>query len=148
MCIRDRSHESSRVVDKTIDWLRHEYETIFEDGSGAMKVHRGKVHKNLGMGLDFSHKGKCVVTMYNYMDGIIKTWDEAVVKHEQGFKQVTRQRYDSAAPSNLFIVNEDCEKLPEAMAADYHTTLLQKCSMSQSRQGLTHVPPLHFSLQG
>ncbi len=29
--------------------------------------------------------------------------------------------YDSAAPSNLFTVNEDCEKLPEGMAANYHT---------------------------
>ena len=46
------------MVDKTIKWLRVEYESIFEDGSNAMKVHRGKVHKNLGMSLDFSHKGQ------------------------------------------------------------------------------------------
>ncbi len=32
------SHEFPEVVDKTIDWLRKEYENIFEDGSGAMKV--------------------------------------------------------------------------------------------------------------
>jgi hypothetical protein len=73
------------------------------------------------MSLDFSHKGKCIVTMYDYVDGIIKAWDEAVAKHEQGFKPVTRQKYDSAAPGNLFTVNEDSEKLPEGMAADYHT---------------------------
>ena len=73
------------------------------------------------MSLDFSHKGKCIVTMHDYVDGIIKAWDEAVVRHEQGFKPVTRQKYDSAAPVNLFTVNEDCEKLPEGMAADYHT---------------------------
>ena len=59
--------------------------------------------------------------MYDYVDGIIKAWDEAVAKHEQGFKPVTWQKYDSAAPGNLFTVNEDCEKLPEGMAADYHT---------------------------
>ncbi len=43
------SHESSKVIDDTIDWLQAEYESIFEDGSGAKKVHRGKVHKYLGM---------------------------------------------------------------------------------------------------
>ena len=61
------------------------------------------------------------MTMYDYVDGIIKAWDEAVAKHEQGFKPVTWQKYDSATPSNLFTVNEACEKLPEGMAADYHT---------------------------
>ena len=30
------SHESSKVIDDTIDWLQSEYESIFEDGSGAM----------------------------------------------------------------------------------------------------------------
>ena len=115
------SHEHPQVIDTTIDWLRDQYESIFEDGSGAMKVHRGKVHKYLGMGLDFTHKGKCVVTMHDYVDGIIKAWDAAVQKHEEGFQPVTRQRYESPAPNNLFTVNEDCEKLPGAMAADFHT---------------------------
>ncbi len=58
------SHQSSKVIDDTIDRLQAEYESIFEDGSGAMKVHRGKVHKYLGMALDFSHKGQCRVSMY------------------------------------------------------------------------------------
>jgi hypothetical protein len=66
------SHESTKVVDELIDWLRAEYESIFKDGSGEMKVHRGKVHKCLGMSLDFSHKGQCCVAMYNYLDGILK----------------------------------------------------------------------------
>ena len=52
------SHECTKVVDATIKWLRAEYESILEDGSGVMKVHRGKVHKYLGMSLDFSHKGQ------------------------------------------------------------------------------------------
>jgi hypothetical protein len=148
------SHENPKVIDKTINWLRNEYETIFEDGSGAMKVHRGKTHKYLGISLDFSHKGKCVVTMYDYVDGIIKAWDEAVAKHKQGFKPVTWQKYDSAAPGNLFTVNEDCEKLPEGMAADYHTIVarwlpittpsLQKHSMSQNGQDPTYAFLLHF----
>ncbi len=57
------SHEHPKVVDEAINWLRAEYESIFEDSLGAMKDHRGKVHKYLGMTLDFSHKGQCTVTM-------------------------------------------------------------------------------------
>jgi hypothetical protein len=34
---------------------------------------------------------------------------------------VTKRRYDSPAPDNLFTIDEDCEKLPEDMAADFHT---------------------------
>jgi hypothetical protein len=73
-------HQHPKVIDETIDWLRAEYKSIFEDGSGAMKVYRGKVHKYLGMGLDFSHKGKCIVTMHDYLDGILKAFDAASEK--------------------------------------------------------------------
>jgi hypothetical protein len=62
------SHVSIKVVDKSVDWLQAKYESIFKDGSGELKVHRGKVHKCLGMSLDFSHKGQCRVTMYDYLD--------------------------------------------------------------------------------
>jgi hypothetical protein len=45
---------------------------MFEDGLGAMKVIRGKIHKYLGMSLDFSEKGQCRVTMHDYLDGILE----------------------------------------------------------------------------
>ena len=38
------SHEHPKVIDETVNWLRAEYKSIFKDGLGAMKVHRGKVH--------------------------------------------------------------------------------------------------------
>jgi hypothetical protein len=50
------SQEYSKVVDETFKWLQAEYESIFKDGSGVMKVHRGKVYMYLGMSLHFSHK--------------------------------------------------------------------------------------------
>jgi hypothetical protein len=115
------SHGSSKKIDKTTKWLRAEYESIFEDGSGAIKVHRGKVHKYLGMSLDFSHKGQVFVTMHDYLDGIIKTYDAPKDKHDDGFLPVTKQCYEMPVPENLFMVDEDCEKLPEEMAADFHT---------------------------
>jgi len=38
------SHECTKVVDAMIKLLRAEYESIFEDGSGVMKVHRVLVY--------------------------------------------------------------------------------------------------------
>ena len=39
------SHVSATVVDEIISQLRNDFEVVFEDGSGAMKVHRGKRHE-------------------------------------------------------------------------------------------------------
>jgi hypothetical protein len=117
------SHEVPQVIDETIDWLKAEYESIFEDGSGEMKVHRGKVHKYLGMSLDFTNKGQCIVTMNDYLADIVKAYDLAIAKHDDGFLPITKQRYETPAPENLFTVNEDCEKLPKEMAADFHTVV-------------------------
>ncbi len=91
------------MVDATIKWLQAEYESIFEDGSGVMKVHRGKVHTYLGMSLDFSHKRQCHVTMYDYLDEIREAFDAAVEKHGNGFVQVTKQPFKTPAPDNLFV---------------------------------------------
>jgi hypothetical protein len=52
------SHKSAKVVNKAIEWLQTEYESIFKDSLGAMKALRGKYHKYLGMALDYLHKGK------------------------------------------------------------------------------------------
>jgi hypothetical protein len=38
------SHRNKTVMDRMIGYLRQEYESIFEDGSRAMTVSRGKIH--------------------------------------------------------------------------------------------------------
>jgi hypothetical protein len=40
-------------------------------------------------------------------------------------------RFDSPAPDNLFTVNEDCEKLPKGMAADFHTIVAKTLYMTK-----------------
>lgn len=116
------SHESPEVVDKTIEWLRSEYESIFEDGSGAMKVSRGKIHKYLGMSLDFTHKRECHVSMYDYLQEILETFDLASKEHgDKNASAKNKSIKKSAAPHNLFIVNEDCEKVPSKVGAVFHT---------------------------
>jgi hypothetical protein len=51
------SHHKKKVVDCIIECLFQEYESIFEDGSRAMTVNRGKEHKYLGMTLDYTVRG-------------------------------------------------------------------------------------------
>jgi hypothetical protein len=50
-------HKLAQVVDEAIKWLRQDFESIFEDGSGAMVVHQGLVHRYLGMTIDYSTRG-------------------------------------------------------------------------------------------
>jgi hypothetical protein len=51
------SHKEPETMDKMIDWLIQEYESIFEDGSGKMTVSGGKLHTYLGMTLDYTTRG-------------------------------------------------------------------------------------------
>jgi hypothetical protein len=71
------SHCSSRANDNMIDWLWQEYESIFEDGSGQMMVSRGRVHKYLGMTLDYTVRCQVNISMFNYVNEIINAFDKA-----------------------------------------------------------------------
>jgi hypothetical protein len=144
------SHISSKVMDDTIEWLRTEYESIFEDGSGAMTVHRGKVLKYLGMTLDYSVPGQVRISMIDYVDEILSAFDKAVPKLpnktppvRNDIKSTTqgapkgkskrdtkssaattgtsqRDTKSSAAPEDLFQINEDCEELSQDKAMIFH----------------------------
>ena len=70
-------HVSPKVINDMIAWLHQEYESIFTDGSGKMKVARGKVHKYLVMTLDFTAAKLVKVTMIDYVDEIIEVWNKA-----------------------------------------------------------------------
>jgi hypothetical protein len=106
------SHRNSRANDNIIDWLRREYESIFEDGSGKMTISRGRVHKYLGMTLDYTVRGRVNISMFDYVDEIINAFDKAEPKGG-GTKS-------SAAPDDLFKVDEDREKLPPEKAVEFH----------------------------
>ena len=107
------SHLDSKVNDNFINVLQEEYESILEDGSGKMKVSRGQVHKYLGMTLDYRTKGQCKISMIDYIEEVLKAFEKAAPE-EKGTKS-------SAAPKDLFVVDEDCEKLPKDKAEDFHS---------------------------
>ena len=116
---------SQKVIDTTIKWLKRDYESIFEDGSGEMTVHRGKIHKYLGMTLDFTTKYQVKISMIEYVKDVVTVWDNVITKIDaNGFQLVKpkkrRKGRTSAAPDDLFKVNEDSEKLQPTLATAFH----------------------------
>ena len=61
------SHMDAGVVTKISVWLQKTYKRLFDDGSGAMKLKRGKIHEYLGMQLDFSVACQVKMTMFDYI---------------------------------------------------------------------------------
>jgi hypothetical protein len=59
------SHRKTKVMDSMIEYLWQEYESIFEYGSGALTVIRGKIHKYLGITLDYTVCGQVKITMFD-----------------------------------------------------------------------------------
>ena len=110
-------------MDATIEWLQKEYEVIFHDGSGAMKVCRGKVHVYVGMPMDFTTKGEVHITMPKHLDDAVETFKNAQAKFSEEFIKVKRKRSKlqlTAALKDLFVVNEECEKLPKKQQEAFH----------------------------
>jgi hypothetical protein len=88
-----------------------------KDGSGMMKVARGKVHKYLGMTLDFATPKIVKVTMLEYVDEIIRSWYKACSELNGGYKAVSgHKRIATATPDDLLKVDEDAVKLDQARA--------------------------------
>ena len=106
------SHILPKMVTKMVAWLRQEYESIFEDGTGKMTVNRGKVHTYLGMRLDYSSPGRVMISQFEYIAEVILAFDKA----DPGGSGTKT----SAAPTNLFRIDEDCEKLLPNQAKDFH----------------------------
>ena len=70
------SHVEAEAVTRMAKWLRKIYERLFKDGSGKIKLCRGKVHDYLGMKLDYTIKGELNITMIPYTKDMIKDFRE------------------------------------------------------------------------
>ena len=47
------SHVLTKAVTRMTKWLKKTYGQLFSDGSGKMKINRGKIYEYLGMTLEF-----------------------------------------------------------------------------------------------
>ena len=75
------------------------------------------------MTLDFTVDKEVKVTMISYVNKIIKTWDKACEESDDGFLHVTRQRIATAAPEDLFNIDDDASKLSPAEAKSFHSII-------------------------
>ena len=115
------SHVSEEVVSGVIKWLRRDYEKLFTDGSGKMKVTRGKIHKYLGMTLDFESKRIVKVIMTEYVEEIVEAFDKACQDLNCGYTAVvSRKKYRTAAPEDLFKIDQAATKLNQVEAKAFH----------------------------
>ena len=99
------SHENGDTVDALINKISERYEKE-ED----LTIHRGKVHKYLGMKLDYRKEGKVKIDMTDYLKKIL---DDRSDKY-QG-------RAITPAANHLFEVNKTTRKLNEKDAQAFHT---------------------------
>jgi hypothetical protein len=106
------SHCKKKVMDTMIEYLHKEYESILKDGTGAMTVSRDKIHRYLGMNLNYNTQGQVNITMFDYIDKFLTAFDKAEPKGG-GTKT-------SAAPDSLFKVEESCKKLAQNKAMESH----------------------------
>ena len=106
------SHCKKKANDLMIKCLSKEYSSIFEDRSGKMAVSRGNLHVYLGMTLGYSICGRFKITMFDYIEEIITAFEKAALG-----KHSTKS---SAAPTNLFVVDEDCKKLKQSKVVEFH----------------------------
>jgi hypothetical protein len=126
------SHVMPKVMDRMIECLRKEHESTFEDGSGAVEVSRGKIHKHLGMTLDYDVRGQVSVTMFDHLDDTLTVF-EKIEPNGGGTKT-------SAAPTNPFTVNEDCEKLPDVKAVEFHNIVAKTLCVTKRARPDTCTP--------
>jgi hypothetical protein len=64
--------------------------------------------------------------MHNYLDGILEAFNLAMKEHGNGYLTVGKWKWcskTSAASDNLFVINEDCEKVSEAASVAFHTVV-------------------------
>ena len=99
------SHVDSAVVDDLINKLNSEF-----GKEAPLTVTRGKVHDYLGMTIDYSKKGKVILTMKDYIQNIIDETDENMLKG------------GSITPcsNHLFEINPNATRLDETDAETFH----------------------------
>lgn len=97
---------------------------MFEDGSGAMKVARGRKHKYLGMDLDFLNKHEVRILMCDYVKEIVAAWDKVV--DGDGFIPVKKLKTKATiVPKDLFKVDDNIEKLDKETATAFHNIIVK-----------------------
>ena len=98
------SHVEPAVVSSVIADIDTEYGNI-----AKMTITRGKVHKYLGMNIDYSSPGMVIFSMIDYIGKMI-----------DDITEVMKGKSSTPAAHHLFEITEDANKLPQADAYLFH----------------------------
>ena len=93
--------------------MRKTYKRIFKDGSGKMKLCRGKVHYYLVMNLDYTIKGEVKTTMIPYIKEMIKDF--------QKYDPSTDKKTNTPAQEFLFKVDDKSRLIDYPRVKVFHT---------------------------
>ena len=77
-----------------------------------MTVIRSKIHKYLGMTLDYTVRGQVHITVVDFLDKVLIAFYKAEPKGG-GTNKI-------AAPENIFKLEKYCEKLPQSKTVKFH----------------------------
>jgi hypothetical protein len=109
------SHKDPEVVTQLIEDLNKRYGVLT-----PITSHRGKTHDYLGMTLDFTTPGACVIRMDDYMD--------RVLSEAPGDMEGTAE---SPAAEHLFEVDTQRSKLQDEKKETFHTTVAKLLFLSK-----------------
>ena len=98
------SHNDKEVVNSVIDYLSKRY-----GREAPLTVNRGKVHRYLGMVLDYSIDGKVQVSMNDYVEDLLMSLPDAMAGESS-----------TPAGNHLFTVNPDAEHLSASESEMFH----------------------------
>ncbi len=96
-------------------------------------MNQGKLHKYLGMDLDFSTDQQVKISMVDYVKEVIAAWDMATKPSDNGFKIVESKRVRKgktcATPEDLFKVDKDLTKLDVQQSTAFHNIVAKALYM-------------------
>ena len=127
------SHKSTSIVTQTIKWLKHEHESIVEDGSGCVTMSHGKVYKCLETTLDCSTPRIVKTSMFNCNDKMLEAFDKA----DPAAAKAARTK-SSSTPQNLFVVDKDRVQLSTVRSKGFHNSAAKRpCVMKQGTPNIS-----------
>ena len=104
------------IITEFIRKLDREYAT-----HDSLTVTRGLAHEYLGQFLDFSNKGQCAMSQYDFVK---KIWLELTVSLKGDYKC-------TSAPENLFKINSHSSEVSAHRKEQYHKTTAKILWLSQ-----------------
>ena len=125
------SHVEEEVVTRMAKWLRKIYKRLFKDGSGKMKLCRGKVHDYLGMNLDYTIKGEVKIMMIPYIKEMIKDFRE--------YDPSPENKANNPAAEFLFKVDNESRLVDDSRAKVFHTFVTKALFATKRSQPDIHT---------